>query len=652
MDISSDRQISFIMETDDLYQYMTPIDRSNLEQTPPQSLVFYRKLDGQNFLCKDYTQLTRLLANSLFESNINHNLLCDWTYCSYHTLIFDIDIKTDTLEKYRNTTSLLMRYFDLVFLNVFEKHLASCLPIVTLLLSVRRDGSGGLHIHCPGIQISHDDYVHLCGLMRDACHSQEDDVEIELDCPSNMCLVACDKPYKSSKTNDPPPGLYVPVRLFRVRFQPCFDERDKVWRSRKVDRLTLYDTCGTFLELHSLNESVFEKIEHYLTRDRWIELVRFMMPIACPQEKNSILLTFSTESLSFHDQNCVAEFTSFANTHHYLYKTRLERKDGHLNEDSASYCYRLLKYHSESMEDFQSFNNRVLKTWYKRFCNRKRNEKQIGQLQSIDRYLRKKCIHLRNEESPLLTILMDMNAYYFLPVFFALCNEMKKKQLGTNDVVYILNKILFEVDDPDTSYPIMKEYLSRFEHGEPLPEASSHLTLDTILYCAFNAVPRKTKEGSFMKYIGLGWESLFELIDTVSEMEKCLLFVQKLYFPIIKGLDPVSKKQNLYVWDPILMTQWNGMEDGDETEFVKSVIFSVFYTMKNFNGYNKLSKSLCNTLNKDFNWIDTIVHDILVDLHKTKAIMGNKLPNELLCDERYDFMEKIYGSNVPQYYFF
>lgn len=637
------------MEADSLYQYMTPIDHSNLEHLSPQSIVFYRTSDGQKFLCKDYTRMTRLLATSLFESDLNHNLLCDWTYCSYHSLVFDIDIKTDTSKNHRNTTPRLMRYFDIVFLNAFEKYLASCLPIVTLLLSVRRDGSGGLHVHCPGIDISHDDYVHLCGQMRDACHTQEDDVVIELDCPSNMCLVACDKPHKSS--NDPP-GLYVPVCLVRVQFQPCFDERNRIWRSRKVDRLTLCDTCDSQSEPCSLNESLFESIEHCLTRDRWIEMVRFMMPIGCPQETNSILLMYSTESLSFHDQNCVAEFTSFADTHHYLYKTRLERIVKYLNEDSESYCYRLLKYHSESMEDFRSFNNRALKTWYKRFCNRNRKEKQIGQFQSIDRYLRKKCMHLRKEESPLLTILTDSGARYFLPVFFALCNEMKKKQLGIKDVVKTLLKLLFEMDDPATSYPKIKEILSRYEHGESLPEASCHLTLDTILYCAFNAVPRKTKEGLFWIYIGLGWEIIFELIDTVSEMEKCLLFVQKLFFPIIKGLDPISKKQKLYAWDPVLMIQWNEMEDGDEADFIKSVISSVFYTMRNFNGYHKLPKSLCDTLNRDFNWMDKIVHDISVDLHKTKAIMGNKLPSDLLCGERHDFRNEIYGFNVPQYYFF
>lgn len=635
------------MESNDLYQYLTPIDDSDLDQ----SLVFYRKLDGQKFLCTDYTQLTRLLAKSLIESDLNHYLLCDWTYCSSHTLIFDIDVKTDKSKKQWNTTSHLMRYFDLVFLDAFEKHLASCLPTVTLLLSMRRDGSGGLHVHCPGIDISHDDYIHLCDLMREDCYAEEHDVVITLDCPSNMCLLACDKPHKSSK-NDDPPGLYVPVRLVRVQFHPCFDERDKAWRSRKVDRLVLYDPCDSAVEPRSLNESLFEKIKHCVTRDLCIELAGFMMPIGCPHETNSILLTFLTESFSFHDRNCVAEFTSFANTHHYLHKTRLERKVKKLDEESASYCYRLLKYHSESMEDFQPFN-RVLRTWYKRFCSRKQNEKEIGKFQLIDRYLRKKCVHLRNEDSPLLTILMDSNARYFLPVFFALCNEMKKKHhLGTIDVVTILQKILFEPDDSDTSYPIMKEILSRFEHGESLPEASNHLTLDTILYCGFNAVPRKTKEGLFSKYIGLGWEFIFELIDTLSEMKKCLLFVQKQHFPIVKGFDPISKKQNLYAWDPFLTVKWNGMEDENEPEFIKSVFFSAFYAMENFNGYDKLPKSLCNILNKNFNWIDTIVHDVLVDLHKTKAIVGNELPNDLVCHERYDFMDKIYGSNVPQYYFF
>lgn len=636
------------METNDLYQYLTPIDSSNLEQLTPESPVFYHMLDRQNYLCTDYMQLTRLLAKSLPESKTNHYLSCDWTYCSYHRLIFDIDIETDTPKKNLNTSSLLMRYFDLVFLNAFEKHLASCLPSVTLLLSMRRDASGGLHVHCPGVDISHDDYIHLCRLMSDECRAEEDDVLITLDCPSSMTLVACDKPHKSS---DPSPGLYVPVRLLRVNFQSYFDERDKVWRSRKVDQFTLHDPCvHTDAESPSLNELLFERIGDCLA----FELSSFMMPIGYPHETDSTLLTYSIESFSFHDRNCVATFTSFANTHHYLHKTRLMKKVKNLNEENASYCYRLLKYHSESMIDFLPFN-RVLKTWYKRFSNnRKGNEKQVGKFQLIDRYIRKKCVHLRDEDSPLLTILMDSDACYFLPVFFALCNEMKKRHLcGTSDVVSMLQNTVLEAESSsDRVYPIMKEILSRFEHGESLPEASNRLTLDTILYCAFHAVPRKTREGLFTKYIGLGWEFIFELIDTVSEMEKCLLFVQKRYFPIVKGIDPLSKQQNLYVWDPFLSSQWNAMEDENETQFIKNVFISTFYTMRNFNGYDKLAKSLLDTLNRDSNWMDKIVHDVLVDLRKTEAIVGNKLPNDPVCGERHDFQDKIYGFNVPEFYFF
>lgn len=646
------------MEMNDMYQYLTPIDRSELEHILPQSFVVYRSLDNQKFLCTDYARLTDFLATSLFHSNLNRDLLCDLTFCPTHTLIFDIDIKYTTFQDDPDTTALLLRYFDLVFLNVIEKHLALCLPTLTLLLSLRRDGSGGLHVHCPGIEICHDDYVHLCGLMRDACRFQEDDVVIELDCPSSMCLVACDKPYKSSKScsDGDRPGLYVPVRLIRVRFEPYFDERDEVWKSRKVDFLTLHNPCDSVVEPssepRSLNESLFERIEHSVARDRWIELASFMMPMQCPHEKGSTLLTFSTEAFSCHHQNCVAEFTSFANRHYYLHKTRLEKKIvTKMDEESESYCYRLLKHHSESMEDFQSLDNRVLKTWYKRFCNRDQSKKRVGHFQFIDRYLRKKCIHLRNEESPLLTILTNSDARYFLPTFYALCNELEKKRLTPTDVISNLEKIIFEFEDPDTSYPIIKEILSRFKPGVPLPEASRHLTLDTILYCAFKAIPRKTNEGHFLKHIGLGWEFIFELIDTVSEMQTYLRWVQKMYYPIVKGFDPFSKKETFYAWEPIF-DQWSKMGGEDERDyFIKNVLISVFSEMKHFEGFKKMSKSLCSTLNEDFNWIDVMVHDIIVELSKTKAIRGNPLPNDLVGCDSSEFREKMYGCNVPQYYF-
>lgn len=108
------------------------------------------------------------------------------------------------------------------------------------------------------------------------------------------------------------------------------------------------------------------------------------MPVANPYEE-STLLYFSMKSVSIDPQNYVAEMTSFADTKHYLYKDRLEKKIKCVGEKSKSYCYRLLKHHSESIKHFKVYQNRVLKTWYTRFCNPKRNEydKISNQLRAI-----------------------------------------------------------------------------------------------------------------------------------------------------------------------------------------------------------------------------------------------------------------------------
>ena len=543
-----------------------------------ETLVLLKLPEREKFICTDYEKLVQILVKSLHESDFNHGLLVDWTRCLSHTIVFDIDVENSEEE---DTYDLLMNYFEVVFLNALKNHFKFCLPSLTVVVSMRRDRSGGMHVHLPGLCIGHDDYVHLCNLMIPECKYRG----VTLDCPSAMCLVACDKPGGQS--------LYVPIRMVRIQFTP------------QMENLVLFDEDNDPLPLNEFDTPL--KIA-----------TSYMMPVENP--KNFPIRLFYQTEISIDQTNCVAYFTSNVNERKYFLtkKNHLYKNVRRRYDEDFSYAHRFLKWHADSAERFTTWN-RVLKTWFKRYSS----EKDSGFLGYINRHLRHKCVHLRNETNPLRTILFDSGGRFRLPVFYALCN-LKKRH--TSDVIAAhLNDLCG-----------MKLFCLK-----EIPKESNYLTFDTILYCAFHTVPQKTKEGIFLQYIGKGWDWVFDSTKTITEMKDHIKFVQSRFFPIVKGLNPVSEKENLYTWDPFI-EQWCKLED----EFkIEKVIECVFHHMKYFDGYSKLAKNIRDQLEEQTDWIRSIFSVIRFEVRSSKAINGNVLKT------MHDY-HSMYGTNIPQYYFF
>ena len=561
------------------------------------SLTVYKFFNKEKYTCTDYAKFTQSLVDSLVLSDFDHGFFVDWTSCLYHTIVFDIDLKCPP-ECSQDTSNLLLHYLDVVFLGVLREHFGYCLSSVTVIVSMRRDRSGGMHVHLPGVVISHDDYVHLCDRMREACVFRRDGCVFTLDCPSTMCLVASDKPGVVDK------GLYVPVRFLRLRFV------------QGMDSVSL-QVSGETESVVSSNESLFDDLSLNMSVEH---VARYMMPVEDPQSFPTRLFypTWITRNPDYQ----VAYFDSNVNNlHYYIAKSnRLLRNLRQSNNDEGPFAHEFLKRHADSIEKFCT-SNRILKTWFRRYSS----ENETGFFGYINRNLRHKCVHLRNETNPLRTIMLGRYGTYFLPVFYALCNEKKRHTL---DVVstHLKNEIL-------SNDLTMHEKIP-----ECIPSEGRSLTFNTILYCAFKTVPMKTKEGLFIQFIGTGWDWVFESIVGERGMRENIRFVQERYFPIVKGYDQESNRNSVYHWDPFT-DEWYKIEDKEKE--VRVIVENVFYTMKFFEGYNKLAKDIRDRFEKRKDWVNTMTQDIMSKLKHSQAIPANVLTEV-----------QHYKENVPEFYFF
>lgn len=555
------------------------------------STVIYRQPDGQNFVCHNYDVLTRALAHSLLTSDYNHHLFIDWTRSSAHPLIFDIDLHNPHGV---NTRDLLIRYFDHVFLPVLQKYVG--FSALDILLAMRRQRRSGMHIHLLNVQISHDDYVHLCSLMQPDCHRQEADCNIHLDCPSSMCLVASDKQNAQG-------GLYLPVCLFRIEFEHALGGAP--WKQRKVTTCNLPSSDNVFL---------FDR----LTRERMLEMAHQMMPF--PQQHEQILrVSFPTRIVAREgaSEEGVARFTSCLNQREYVLLKELPLTPG-----PVSFCYSFLKQNARFIKPFVSPRNRVLKTWYKRFSPR---IDKGNIFRPIDQKLTRMCPHLKDVSSPLCCILESYELC--LPVYFALCN-LKQNKYYSDTIADRLSSLV----------PLFSTRVK-----PPLPE-SNRLTFDTIVYCAFKTTPRETKEDLILLHIGMGWDWILEATQKLSEMKEHVRWIQKNFFPIVKGkmISIPSKSDQFYSWDP-LVDRWFKVEN---KKHIETVIQFINCSMKYFEGFFKSPIKLHIELQNESEWISSLVEDIWAELKESEAISFN-----ILSRMNETWMEN-YGANVPEYYFF
>ena len=549
----------------------------------PNDLFVYRQSDKKKFFCKNPTQLIQKLIESV-SLNTKYIFFVNWTDYPYHTVIFDIKVKNPFKQK---TTDLLNHYFHNVFKDVLWYHFGFCLSSISMIISMRQDRFGGMRIYLPGILMSNDDYLHLCHLMIAECQFIQKDFIVTLNCPSSMPLVVCNQ-FEDSI------GIHVPVRLVRYGYMHteivdlCEEEPDQSF---------------------PLNEALFGLISKNSAA-----IASFMMPFET--SKNIPIYLYYPTSISANEHKIpLAHFKSKVNKRKYFFvKENRLAKQSQLKKE-GSFSYEFLKKNSYSIEKFRSYNT-TLKTWFYQFSSKMDNPNDM--FSSINQYIRHKCIHLKDEENPLYSILVGNDGKFLLTVFYALCNI--KKKFTADEIAESLSKL--------TQDKSLKNI--------PIPQECSRLTIDTIFYCASKTVPLKIKKGKCYQYIGQGWNWVFESTKTVNEMRDHIQFFLKQFYPIVKGFNPVTQKINFYNWNPIT-EQWYRI---DLDEDLPKIIKRVFRYMTNFDGYKNLPKNIRNAFEYEIVWISSMTRDILSNLNEFKFIRGNNVDMSA------------YKVNIPEYYFF
>lgn len=572
--------------------YLQPVNDDYCFNEFDTPIYLHQESKVQKMVCKDFSNLTRTLAESLIQSDKNFNLYVDWTECIYHPLIFKIDIRTPI----KNTSKILMTYFNEIFIKILEEHLNY--SIISIILAMRRSRSGGMLIHVLDVKISHDDYIHLCNKMYPRSFYRCENIVIELDCPNKMSLIACDL----SQTMD---DLYIPITV--LQFENS--RKSNIFTPRKVERLNLkyYDT---------FTKSLFDRIKYPLSQV--VDAASLMMPISDLKD-NSKTLFFPTRIIHFDDKYHSVMFLCYLN--YCRYAIIKEDKLSESENLSGSFCYQFLKRNAKIIGHFTSSENEVLAIWYKRFAKEKTNKNIL--FPDISERLARECFPLNNVPNPIQKIIT--HEHLIKPIYYALCNILKIRYEP-----YQIALKLNEIHPNKDILPKIRIWQSEMEM------ISNHLSFDTILYCAYKITSNELKDSQFWKNIGMGWDWILECTQTEKEIQIYIKYIQEKFFPIKKDTS------NIYAWDPFI-ERWLVIQNIKDD--LKTIVETIYRIITYFDGFFKMPSQLRTKLNVSDNWMVSIANSILDEINQSKAIRGVK------SLKLGDFKQYL-GMNLPQYYLF
>ena len=347
----------------------------NSTETPSS---FFKSSYDQKFHCTQDDRLKELLAESFLESGTDHRLTYDFTSTPSHRLIFEFSLKKSS-EK--DTYAFFMRFFDIVFLNVFQKYVK--LKEASFLLLTHPNQTDGFQIHVMGVEISYDDHIRLCDLIKEASQYEEEELSIYLVCPSSFILPSCEP---------------VPIRLVHVQFE--YHQESCVWYSRRLENVVYQ---------HPKVDSFCSKVVNFASF--WEKMVSGMVPFPRPN------VTY------VHFPMRIIEQKRLVNT--ILFRSYLDEKIYKIHKENIlvegkGSCYDFLKDNSNHIRLIYAAYP-ILETWYNRF---KQTHSKLAYFRDVDMKLRKLCPHLKNEFSPLTTVFKA----YERPVYYALYNMLRKKE--------------------------------------------------------------------------------------------------------------------------------------------------------------------------------------------------------------------------------
>lgn len=578
-------------------KYLHEISQVSLYNCTHRSYIIKCIASKSLYICypSNYPELSSYLASSV--GHENKCLTLSLTHSLSHSLVFDIDVHGTNISREKH-----LRFFYTTFLDVLKFHLAPILKDFTVILAMREDYSGGMHVHLPEIEISHDDYIFLCNQMKFKCSKKDFEVKFKLDCPSSISLSGSRKPGNA---------IYVPVEIIFVDTindkTSCIEVYKKNYFS-ELSKMNIENEKSCFKRLISIDKKqVFKE-----------ELLELMMP--CVSSMKPLYKLFFPSHIhpdNNTQQHVVAQFTHILNKRRYVICKEDKIEIAHDKKDWMK-CFCYLKKNAHAITAFKSTNNRVLKTWCKRFSSDSFNEPGI---------FRKFNIILRSYDSSLKTctraleILLSYKRHFqgsgcfFVPVYNALCSILRNRY-APELIAERLELILpFELDS-----------VKLLEFG--------NFSYKTLIYCSLKMQRGGSHENRCsikqqMNTILKKFTDFLQYITTVDEIEDFIRWIQEHFFPVIKRVGA----ENIYCWNPF-RERWQFISDSQKKDVIFTILnHIIWYEIKcimcqhsRFHLFSQVD-------------IDRVLKLLLKKLEGAKPIHLTEIPN-ILPDWR----------NVPEFY--
>lgn len=497
---------------------------NSVEEAPEREICLLYNLEGGTYYIerKNYNDFSHYWSRQgKFEP-----VVMDLASTDSHCVILDLDFRTVDGQKsnnppYKQIFPLIQSTLKMLLLP-HTKHF-------TYILAARSDGPG-LHVHLPECIIGHDDYILLCQQLATPLKCElAGKGTYTLDILKNVTLAGAAKPhqrpYKAIQM------IYIDEKnTFALDLQNC-SMASQLPRLKKVFKRVKDNEGSVFRYLLFLEE--IQAQQHVL---------QYMMPIATPHPplyKLAFATTISNIPNETTDAEDVATFTKRQSKDvGYISKGK------HLTLARVHFlkAFHYLRHNTFLISTFET-NNYALKTWYERIKRTSPINSHTNPIfDKINQFLKEKNNRLMDDVNPIKTIMEFDQGYYFLPVFYALCNVIPVSPVT---LIHNLSAVVDRRFAP---------LLARLEQVEEIHIQSivQNLTEQTILFCGNNMCHRFDLFRNKLKQIVNDAKRGILSCSTAKDLTELIRSLQECHFPIrVLRFSNAIRKSSPFIWNSL-----------------------------------------------------------------------------------------------------
>ena len=509
---------------------------NTIEEIPHQDVYLFYNMRGGKFYVERQKYEEFSLVWSRQTNKYTQSVTMDLAATEGHALMFDLDF----VESSKHSPGIHHRDMFPNILSNLKMLLLPHLKHFTYIIAFRDDGHG-IHVHVPECVIGHDDYILLCEQLHIYFKHTFHYGTYQLDIPVNMTLPGATKP------NQKP---YLPKLVTYVDEKNTFELR--------IDK-NIYSQLST---LKTKFKRVKDNANSYFRQLLFLDEVqndeyvfKIMMPV--PSVKPLCKLAFTTmvsnkpnESEDYVDiAECVVRHS---NEKLYISKGKSLLFNVASHFLKASHYLKLNSFRMTSVET----NNHALKQWFKRHYRPSTHIPSFPVFDELNNHLRASNTQLFNTDNPIKKILEFDNGYYFLPVFYALCQCLHISSLKMVDHLR----------------PMLSDYfIPLLDRLELVDEAHTNITMkdlttQTINFCGNNLGERFVRHRDKLQQMVQDSKRAILSVHSSSELVTLIRGLQESHFPIqMLKLSNSLRRSTPFIWN-CLTESWQELSMEKEKE--------------------------------------------------------------------------------------